>query len=77
MLGEEGNSPDLINNNKDIGYEITQCDLDCDLDAYAFSYAVMKYKYKNCEHLYVPEVDKEEFDSIVNEWTNTFKSEDL
>ncbi len=50
---------------------------DCELDAYAFSYAVMKYKYKNCEHLYIPEIDKEEFDSIVSEWINTFKSEDL
>ena len=45
LLGEEGNSPDLINNNKDIGYEITQCDLDCDLDSKYISIALNETNY--------------------------------
>lgn len=50
---------------------------DSELDAYAFSFAVMKYKYGNVSNLYVPEVYGDEFNSIVEEWISTFREEEL
>lgn len=39
------------------------------MDAYAYSYAVMKYKYGEVEYLYIPQTyQNDEFDEIVNEW---------
>ena len=50
---------------------------DSEMDSYAFSLAVMKYKYGNIDNkLYIPEYYKseykEEFYSIVNDWINYF-----
>ena len=50
---------------------------DCEMDAYAFSYAVMKYKYKNVEKLYLPPIYGKEFFSIVDDFINTFREEKL
>lgn len=47
---------------------------DIEMDAYAFSYAVMKYKYGDID-LYVPEIYSEDFYEIVNWWINHFKEE--
>lgn len=46
-----------------------------ELDAYAFSYALMKYKYKDVD-LYVPKCYGEEFYNIVNEFLEQFKNYD-
>ncbi len=47
-------------------------------DAFAYSYAVMKYKYGEVKYLYLPEVyHNDEFDKIVNEWQVAFKNEGL
>lgn len=52
---------------------------DCELDAYAFSYAVMKYKYGGMydSKLFIPNVYKnelkEEFDKAVNDFINSLK----
>ena len=48
---------------------------DSELDAYAFSYAVMLYKYgrEKIKNLYVYEGYGEEFWSIVNDWQQYFK----
>ena len=48
---------------------------DCELDAYAFSYALMKYKYKDVD-LYVPKYYGNEFNSIVEDWLKYFKNYD-
>lgn len=40
---------------------------DSEMDAYAFSYSVMKYKYKNTSNLYVPPVYGNDFYDI-NYW---------
>lgn len=51
---------------------------DMEMDAYAYSYAVMKYKYGEVEYLYIPQAyQNDEFDEIVNEWQVTFKNEGL
>lgn len=49
---------------------------DLEIDAYAFSYAVMKYKYGDL-NLYVPPIYGDEFNNIVNDWIATFKVEGL
>lgn len=49
---------------------------DSEMDAYAYSYAVMKYKYKTVD-LYVPPVYGDEFYNIVNMWIDLFTSEKL
>ena len=49
---------------------------DSEMDAYAFSYAVMKYKYKNV-NLYIPPVYGNEFWSIVDEFISVFTEEKL
>lgn len=43
-----------------------------ELDAYAFSYALMKYKYNDVD-LYVPKYYGKEFYNIVNDWLEHFK----
>ena len=51
---------------------------DMELDAFAYSYAVMKYKYGEVEYLYIPKAYRnEEFDKIVAKWQETFKDENL
>ena len=51
---------------------------DMEMDAYAYSYAVMKYKYGEVEYLYIPQAyQNDEFDEIVNEWQVAFKNEEL
>ena len=52
---------------------------DIEIDAYAFSLAVMKYKYdeKLIQHLYVPHQFGDAFLSIVNDWIRYFKEEKL
>ena len=51
---------------------------DMEMDAYAYSYAVMKYKYGEVEYLYIPQTyQNDEFDEIVNEWQVAFKNEVL
>lgn len=49
---------------------------DLEMDAYAFSYAVMKYKYGDL-NLYVPPKYGDEFNNIVNDWIASFKEEKL
>lgn len=46
---------------------------DSEIDAYAFSYAVMKYKYGNVEFLYKPEANLDLFYEIVDDWNEAFK----
>ena len=51
---------------------------DMELDAFAYSYAVMKYKYGTIPYLYIPEAyQNDTFDAIVNDWVNTFLEEGL
>ena len=51
---------------------------DMEMDAFAYAYAVMKYKYGEVKYLYLPEVyHNDEFDKIVNEWQVAFKNEGL
>ena len=51
---------------------------DMEMDAFAYSYAVMKYKYGEVEYLYIPKAYiNVEFDKIVAEWQETFKNEGL
>lgn len=45
---------------------------DCEMDAYAFSLAVMKYKYDDISSLYVPPIYGIEFYKIVDSWIKTF-----
>ena len=47
---------------------------DTELDAYAFSYAVIKYKYGD-PYVYIPPMYGQEFINIVNEWIKVFKTE--
>lgn len=48
---------------------------DIEMDAFAFSYAVMKYKYKNIDYLYVPPLYGKEFEEMVDEWVSCFTEE--
>ena len=52
---------------------------DSEMDAYAFSFAVMKYKYNFSEirHLYVPSMYGNEFRKLVQEWIETFSTDGL
>lgn len=50
---------------------------DMEFDAYAFAYAVMKYKYGEIPYLYKPNDYGEEFDKSVEDWCKTFESEGL
>lgn len=49
---------------------------DIEMDAYAFSYAVMKYKYGEAK-IYIPPMYGEDFFEIVNEWLKTFEEEKI
>ncbi|MDY3903817.1 MAG: hypothetical protein SO007_01320 [Candidatus Enteromonas sp.] len=49
---------------------------DLEMDAYAFSYAVMKYKYGDL-NLYTPPIYGDKFNNIVNDWIASFKEEGL
>ncbi len=51
---------------------------DMEMDAFAYAYAVMKYKYGEIPYLYIPNAYKNnEFYEIVDEWMETFKKEKL
>ena len=51
---------------------------DMELDAFAYSYAVMKYKYGTIPYLYIPRAYQNDyFDAIVNDWMNVFSEEGL
>ena len=51
---------------------------DMELDAFAYSYAVMKYKYGTIPYLYIPRVYQNSiFDAIVSDWINAFAEEGL
>lgn len=50
---------------------------DCEMDAYAFSYAVMKYKYGDVSELYVPNVYGNDFYKVVDDWVKAFKREEI
>ena len=50
---------------------------DSEMDAYAYSYAIMKYKYNDVSKLYVPPIYDEKFYEIVDMWIKTFKDEKL
>jgi hypothetical protein len=52
---------------------------DEEIDAYAYSYAIMEYKYgkERTSYLYMPEYNKKEFIRIKNEWIKAFKNENL
>lgn len=51
---------------------------DIEMDAFAYSYAVMKYKYGEVDYLFIPEAYKnDEFNEIVTGWLDTFKKERL
>lgn len=49
---------------------------DLEMDSYAFTYYVMKYKYGDVSHLYLPEAYKEsvQFFEIVNDWIEIFEN---
>lgn len=48
------------------------------MDAFAYYYAVIKYKQGNMEYFYIPKAYRnEEFDKIVAMWQETFKDENL
>lgn len=49
---------------------------DIELDAYAFSYAVIMYKYGIAD-VYVPPMYGQKFLEIVNKWINEFKAEKI
>ena len=59
------------NGNENKGYFLQ----DIEMDAFAFSYAVMKYKYKNVDYLYVPPIYGKEFEEIADEWIDCFSKE--
>lgn len=51
---------------------------DMELDAFAYSFAVIKYKYGELPYIYVPKAyETDKFYSIVNDWLTTFKEEGL
>ena len=52
---------------------------DMELDAYAYAFAVMKYKYGNVPYLYIPKAyeGNSEFSEIVDNWIQVFREEGL
>lgn len=51
---------------------------DMEMDAFAYSFAVMKYKYKEIPYLFIPKAyENDDFYDIVEEWIKTFKKENL
>ena len=50
---------------------------DLEFDAYAFAFAVMKYKYGEVPYLFKPKAYGHEFDEVVNEWIKCFEIEKL
>lgn len=47
---------------------------DIEIDAYAYAYAVMKYKNNDVSHLYVPNMYGADFEKIVDEWIYFFEA---
>ena len=47
------------------------------MDAYAFSFAVMKYKYGDVSNLFIPSSYGSEFYDIVNKWIELFIADNL
>lgn len=52
---------------------------DMELDAYAYAFAVMKYKYGNVPYLYIPKAyeGNSEFAEIVDNWIQVFQEEGI
>lgn len=50
---------------------------DMEMDAYAYSFAVMKYKYKDSYSPYVPKIYGDQFFQIVNDWMIFFAKNNL
>lgn len=51
---------------------------DMELDAFAYAYAIMLYKYGKIDYINAPQkYINSEFDSIVEEWIQVFKKENL
>lgn len=50
---------------------------DLEMDAYAFSLAVMKYKYGDVSNLFIPSSYGSEFNDIVNKWIELFIADNL
>lgn len=52
---------------------------DSEIDAYAYSYAIMEYKYglERIKYLYTPEFNRDRFLELKNEWMKQFELEKL
>lgn len=50
---------------------------DLEFDAFAFAYAVMKYKYGDIPYISVPKAYGKEFFQVVEDWIETFEAENL
>lgn len=50
---------------------------DLEFDAFAFAYAVMKYKYGNVPYITIPKAYGNEFSQVVEDWCKTFQEENL
>lgn len=50
---------------------------DLEFDAFAFAYAVMKYKYGEVPYISIPKAYGNEFSQIVDDWCKTFQKEHL
>lgn len=51
---------------------------DIEMDAYAYAFAVMKYKYGEIKYLYVPDIYKNGgFNNIVGEWIEFLRDQRL
>ena len=50
---------------------------DLEFDAFAFAYAVIKYKYGDVRYIFKPTRYGKEFDEMVENWCQTFQSEGL
>lgn len=59
---------------KDGNENIAYFKQDSEFDAYAFSYALMKFKYKNISQLYVPKCYGKEFYDTVDYWIKIFNN---
>ena len=72
---EEDNYIVAVNQNGKENAEYYKQDLE--FDAFAFAYAVMKYKYGKIPYITIPKAYGEEFSQVVEDWDKTFKIEKL
>ena len=71
---EENYVPAISNNGKENAEYFKQ---DLEFDAFAFAFAVMKYKYGEIPYINKPSKYGEEFDNVVNDWCRIFKQDGL